>query len=277
MESGGDEGLAEPAALEIPPLPPGAQTSTGLGTHSAAPSDPPPTRSGKQSFPLAVVSLLCLLATAGIVLFTFSRLSSDDRTADVVAPSVRDQTAAEAEAPDDEAISDDAAEIAASDEGTESTIAVTGTSAPTTATTPPTTPTTVQSTRAATLYAGVARVRAGPALDDAVLFEITNRSGASLTVLTPLTDGWYQVDFEGSTGWIFGAFVLPADEGFFVAETVDDNPAVLLTSSGSRLGIDNPSGNKVLVQGLADEGRYQVVLPDGSTGWVQQSAVRLVG
>lgn len=140
----------------------------------------------------------------------------------------------------------------------------------------PTTTGTIPVTRPATLFAGIARLRTGPSLNHDIIAELTGLSGSAITVIGAIQDGWYEIEQGSSRGWIFGAFVLPADAGYVIAQTVNRDPAVLRDSAGLPLGTENPSGNKVLVVADAGAGLYEVLLPDGSKAFVVADEMQLV-
>ena len=96
-----------------------------------------------------------------------------------------------------------------------------------------------------------------------------------MQIFGPIQNGWYDVQVNNTRGWIFGSFVLPADEGYWVGITNNRNPAVLLNVDGSLSGVENQSGNKVLVTGQTDD-LYQILTPEGLTLYVSASSVSIL-
>lgn len=151
--------------------------------------------------------------------------------------------------------------------------------APPTTAPPPTTTAepepTIPRERTGTLFAGIANLRAAPSLEATSIRRIEGAQGASITILEPIDGGWYRIRYGDSEGWIFGAFVLPPDDGFAVGQTRNDAVATLRDENGSALGIENRSGNKVLVRRLG-ESLHEVILPQGTLAWVRASEIEII-
>lgn len=130
--------------------------------------------------------------------------------------------------------------------------------------------------RPGTLIVEVARLRALPALDAEELTSIDGQAGRPLTVVGEPVEGWYQVRIDGVTGWMFGAFVLPAADGFTVVRTVDFEPVVLLDADGDPLPTTNRSGSFALVTDTADADLWPVVLPEGGMAHVDPDVVTVL-
>ncbi len=143
------------------------------------------------------------------------------------------------------------------------------TTAPSTPTTPP--------PWAGQLNSTFAKIRTAPSLDAGEITTVEDRRYDPMTVISgPDPNGWYEIDLDGTRGWLFGAFVLPTAPGQHAAETRDGSRAVLRSSDGTPLPIENPSGDAVLVTGTTSGSYWTVLLPDGSTATVAASEMRIV-
>lgn len=174
-----------------------------------------------------------------------------------------------------------------SDEGDAVLTSPISAAATSTSTSPPPPPTssaptpaapTTQAARPGQLHSTYATLRSGPTLHDSTeITIIEDREDDPLTIVEgPNPDGWYLVEMDGMQGWIFGAFVLPPAANHHAGETLDGSRAVLRSESGEPLGLENPSGNAVLVVGSTGEPYWKVQLPDGTTAWVAGSEMRVV-
>lgn len=128
-------------------------------------------------------------------------------------------------------------------------------------------------TRSATLFSNFARLRSAPDVDASEVTTLT-AEGAGLEVIGSNIDGWYHVRIGGDEGYLFGTFVDPPDAGLRIAQT-SGGDAVLLSSAGAPLGIENESGPKVLVVDTSGS-LWQVILADGTTAYVDAATVSVV-
>lgn len=105
---------------------------------------------------------------------------------------------------------------------------------------------------------------------------LQNLNGANITVIGPNLSGWYEIEINGTRGWLFGAFITPNDPGLTAAITRSNGEATLRDSSGFPTGRPNESGNKVLL--LSTTGSlWSVLLPDGSTAFVNGDEFTVLG
>lgn len=128
-------------------------------------------------------------------------------------------------------------------------------------------------TRSATLFSNFARLRSAPDIGASEVTTLT-AEGARMEVIGSNVDGWYHVRVGSDEGYLFGTFVDPPDPGLQIAQTSGGN-AVLLSSAGAPLGIENESGPKVLVVDTSGS-LWQVILADGSTAYVDAATVSVV-
>ncbi len=128
-------------------------------------------------------------------------------------------------------------------------------------------------TRSATLFSNFARLRSAPDIGASVVATL-EAEGARMEVIGSNVDGWYHVRVGSDEGYLFGTFVDPPDPGLQIAQTSGGN-AVLLSSAGGPLGIENESGPKVLVVDTSGS-LWQVILADGTTAYVDAATVSVV-
>ncbi len=131
------------------------------------------------------------------------------------------------------------------------------------------------SQRTATLLVNVAHIRAEPDLSSRSIRRVSDIEGASMQVTGPNIDGWHRVDLDGTSGWLFGAFVFPTDFNMTIARTLDEKTAPLLDRGGRSIDVENASGSYVLVIEQSS-GLWQVILPDGMTAYIDPSEFRVV-
>ncbi|MGI9604421.1 MAG: serine/threonine protein kinase [Acidimicrobiales bacterium] len=212
--------------------------TTTVGPAQAAGESPGGRRTGRRA---ALIAAALLVAAAGVILAVLLWDRDTDDT-----PVAADQAGATTVAP-----------------------SRTSTSSPTSAPE-------VDTPRQAELFAGFARLRAAPQLDAPVVADVGGTEGSEMEVLQPIEDGWYRVDIDGSVGWIFGAFVLPPDEGYAVAQSADNRSVLLRDADGEELETTNPSGNKVLITRIGTP-LHDVLLPDGTSARVLGTDVIIVG
>ncbi len=129
--------------------------------------------------------------------------------------------------------------------------------------------------RPARLNANWAKVRAAPGVDAAVVQEFRDQNGLALTVGPVGANGWYPVFLDGEVGYIFGAFVVPGDPGYWPAEVRDDRPNIEIFDADGALLTISSSGNKVLVTSQVND-RYEVLTPEGQIGFLSKDDVDLV-
>lgn len=118
------------------------------------------------------------------------------------------------------------------------------------------------------LHCNYCRLRSQANTSSSIVAELSGLDGATVEVLDEGGAGWLYVRVNGTQGWIFGTFVWPVPAGFLLGE--QSTAIALLTSSGASSGVDNPTGNKVLITSTSGS-LYQVLLPDGSTAYVSAS------
>jgi len=119
------------------------------------------------------------------------------------------------------------------------------------------------------------RLRSAPSLDADIVTTIEGQRGSRITVLSPPDNGWYEITIGGDTGWVFGAFVTPADGGYTTIQNRSGFGVVLsLYTSGGTFAGNNPTAGAALA--IETDGRYwEVLLPDGSTRFVDSRDVQL--
>ena len=115
--------------------------------------------------------------------------------------------------------------------------------------------------------ANLAYVRSKPSLEADVIHIYDKENGRGISVLGPISNGWYPVRTVSGDGWMFGAFVVPGDEGFVPSIDVSGTTPVIYDPEGNVLHEQSSSGNKLLVIGFYSE-RYQVITPEGHVGYV---------
>ncbi len=152
--------------------------------------------------------------------------------------------------------------------------ATTTTTVATTTTGDATTTTEPSAERQVTLLVDVAKLRSGPRLNATEVDTITDLGGSTIVVLGEPVDGWYEVKIGTKQGWMFGAFILPPASGLTVLQTVSGAPVALLNSSGQALGVTSASGSYALATGTSGE-LWPVILPEGGTGYVSASAMKV--
>jgi len=132
-------------------------------------------------------------------------------------------------------------------------------------------------------YGESVNIRTEPSLDGSVVSRLTGGLGAPIAITAgPTSGGWYEIEVNTSsglkTGWVFGAFILPPSNGWFVAENRagKTQTIALLDSSGRSIGVSNPTAGALLIGEM--EGRYWLVqLPDGNVAYVDSYEVRIIG
>jgi len=100
-----------------------------------------------------------------------------------------------------------------------------------------------------------------------------------LGVNTPLSiferdRGWYRVEANGTTGWVFGAYVLPAQAGFANFISVDGTVLEPLTPDGQPIAGDYRGGKYAFGRATAVDGRIEIFLPSGRLATVAGNEVR---
>lgn len=273
----------------------GEQSAAGVGARSSPVEDR--TRRGGSGRLIAIGALAAAaVAVWGVVGLRYVSGSSDEddatRTAEVAG---LQEERADAHRANDQAVGTDAAgdreESQPSDAGAQQpTPSATATPMPSStpaatptaevSATPVPTPTATATPRAvdrpATLMVNLAKLRDAPRHSGRELASIEGKRGDRITVFGDPVNGWYDVNVDGRRGWLFGAFVVPAADGFVVLQTRDEDPAQLLDSAGRPIAGQNASGSWVL--GVALEGDlWQVLLADGASAYVEASEVRRHG
>jgi hypothetical protein len=140
---------------------------------------------------------------------------------------------------------------------------------------------TLEGLRTAQLIGASVALRSEPAAEAEVIALADGIVGRTIEVLSPITEsGWYRVrqlaNGQIITGWVFGAHVLPADSGWLIVEHRggEDSVIELFAEPDSRTPtIDNPTGALALVADTTGD-RWQVMLPDGQTAWIDPANVR---
>ena len=130
---------------------------------------------------------------------------------------------------------------------------------------------------AATLYGNQVSLRTEPVMSDATFIASVGNAAKNtpITILEHTADGWYRINIDGLDGWMFGSFVLPPADGFQVGETRSGQPAVLRDASGNPTGEKNESANAVLITNSTGD-LWELMLPDGRTGWVNGADITVV-
>ncbi len=86
--------------------------------------------------------------------------------------------------------------------------------------------------------------------------------------------GWYQVSTNGSTGWIFGAFVTPAAEGFANFISIDGTLLEPRTKAGEPIAGTYRGGKYAFGRRAPVNGLIEIFLPSGRMATVEANAVR---
>lgn len=264
---------APPAQQATPPPPPPPPTPAPTATVPAAPHQRP-----ARSLVVALVAIAALLVAAvGVGLAILTR--SDGQEADSTSLAQSD--------PDSSDVLGGANTLPTTTEATRvapvtATVAdtVQETIAPTS---PPTTVTPVTVTVAATpaptavpvspagvsLNCNICNLRSAPTtVGSDIVASLSGSMGAPVQVLRDDGGAWVEVTVEGKTGWLFGTFTWPVPDGFVLGE--QGERISLLDADGSPLGIENPTGNKVLITELGGS-LHTVLLPDGTIAYVSAS------
>lgn len=255
-----DQPAADPAAVEYAAVDPVAVADAPI-----APASPGrPSRVAPVVMSLVAGIAIGAIAIGGYVLVTGTddsptSTSTTVETADDVAPTATEVLAATT--------------VPAVATVTPATpVPATPTPAPTTE--PSTPAATAPSTRTATLYADPANLRSEANVNSPQVASLIGARGSNLEVLSPITNGWYEVDHADGSGWLFGAFVVPPDDGYLVVEHVDGlgESISLLSESGIEISTTNPTSNLALVSDTTTE-LWEVLLPDGRAAWIDPSQV----
>lgn len=130
--------------------------------------------------------------------------------------------------------------------------------------------------RVATLFDDNATLRTTPQITESnIVGRIQDQEGAAVEVLGGGQDGWYEIRAaNGAEGWIWGAFLLPGVDDLLPALTGDGQEPTLRDQFGTPLGIENPSGDKVLTMDRRGD-LWMVLLPDATVAYVEPGEVRL--
>lgn len=273
---------AAPVAAQVAPAPPPPPPPPPamLVPPPPAPLPAAPPRRRRGALIAAAVAMVGLLV-GGIVAFAIGR---GDDTTGRSAPSSTAASSPGNTATEDVAVATSAAPAAITTPVTAAPTSAPATTSPATAppvtaapatappvTAPPVTAppaTATPALRVISLHCNYCRLRSQANTSSSIVAELSGLDGATVEVLDEGGAGWLYVRVNGTQGWIFGTFVWPVPSGFQLGEQT--TAIALLTSSGAPSGVDNPTGNKVLITSTSGS-LYQVLLPDGSTAYVSAS------
>lgn len=123
------------------------------------------------------------------------------------------------------------------------------------------------------LLVETARVRSDPNLDSENLTTLERSVTPIVPAIGDPVAGWRAI--EGTGGWVWGAFLAPAAEGYLVAHTVDDTAAVLRDEAGVPTGAPSFGGSYILIIDGSTE-LWQIILPEGGFAYVDGAEFELV-
>lgn len=137
--------------------------------------------------------------------------------------------------------------------------------------------TVIGSERTVRVLATSINLRQGPGVDEPVSASLDGIDDLELVVRRNPVNGWYQIapgeDHENL--WVFGSLVFPQDDDLHVAVTRDNDEPVLTDAGGERLDGTVTTGSWLLITGEAEAG-FEVLLPDGTTAFVDPQTVAIV-
>jgi len=249
-----------------PPPPPTLAPLTNVATPTDVSRGSEPPRRILIVALVAISALLAVAVGAGIVAFAWSDRQgaqpADISTSEVVTSEVVTSEVVTSEFVTSEVVTSEASVVSVTP-AAEAPVAVTNTPSTVALTAPPLAVTTV------TLNCNHCRLRSSPTtVGSDIVAELKNSMGAPVQVLRGDGGGWVEVSVSGKSGWLFGTFTWPVPNGFVLGE--QSGEIQLLDSDGLALGIENPTGNKVLITRLSD-GLHTVLLPDGTIAYVSAS------
>lgn len=102
---------------------------------------------------------------------------------------------------------------------------------------------------------------------------------SELRVATPLVilerdRGWYRVEVNGATGWVYGAYVTPAAQGFANFISIDGSLLEPLNLAGEPIAGTYRGGKYAFGQRTPVNGRIEIFLPSGRMATVDANLVR---
>lgn len=111
-------------------------------------------------------------------------------------------------------------------------------------------------------------LRSAPSTDARPLAEVVK--GASVEIVGK-HNGWYKVRYQGKEGYVFGGLVDYKKPDAYMTATITKVKPV--TDSGHKPVSQSQVGDRVVIVGGIEDGKYKVKLPSGKIGYLDKDAV----